>query len=290
VSLGQTSTFWATAILYVVATLMAFAALAWKSQKWLGRSIVVATCGLVMHAAAIGWRWYDAGHFPYVGTYEGILFGTFVTVAAVLGLGLIWRQLRYAVIVVLPVTLLTMGYALTRPSAAGPVEQVYDSPWLLLHFTFSWTTYALYTVVAALSIFVLLRAYARRKGRDSRLVPSWVPDDARIEQISLPIIGFAFLNNAVSIASGSIWAYRLWGSYWSWDPVEMWSLLTWLAYGFYLHARLTLGWKGTKLAWVAVLSLFGMMMATWGVQLVPTSYHLFRNIGGDLLGGSGMPR
>lgn len=108
------------------------------------------------------------------------------------------------------------------------------------------------------------------------------PGIERLQELTFRMVAFGFLVNAVMIASGAIWAYELWGSYWRWDPVETWSLLTWLAFGFYMHARLTLAWKGPRLAWVAVGALLGVLMTFWGVQFAPTSYHLFRDLGGTM--------
>ena len=58
------------------------------------------------------------------------------------------------------------------------------------------------------------------------------------------------------IGAGSIWAKDLWGSYWSWDPVETWSLLSWLIYGVALHLRFTLRWGGRRLAWLLIFAVF----------------------------------
>jgi ABC-type transport system involved in cytochrome c biogenesis permease subunit len=81
------------------------------------------------------------------------------------------------------------------------------------------------------------------------------------------------------IAAGSIWAKNLWGSYWSWDPVETWSLLSWLVYGVALHLRVTMGWRGRKLAWLLVFAIIGVLVSFWGVNLIMEgSLHVF-NVG-----------
>ena len=78
------------------------------------------------------------------------------------------------------------------------------------------------------------------------------------------------------IASGAIWARELWGSYWSWDPVETWSLVTWLMYGLTIHLRLTRGWRGARFARMAIGCIAGMIISFFGVTLVvDTSNHFF---------------
>ena len=82
--------------------------------------------------------------------------------------------------------------------------------------------------------------------------------------------------SALMIAAGAIWAKNLWGSYWSWDPVETWSLLSWLIYGVCLHLRLTLRWRDRRLAWLVVFAIIGVLVSFFGVNLVMEgSDHLF---------------
>jgi len=278
--------FWLSIGFYVAATVAIFAGTIWRREQWVRNSLILSAAGLVAQAGSIAVRWYEAGHFPYIKAYENVLVGAFVMVAAYVAIAYWRKSLAFIGVLVLPVVLLTLGYGYTQAEAAGPVTPPYQSFWLVVHVTFAWITYAAYSVVAGLAVALLMRQRAERKGTEKTGVPSWVPPSDQIDELSLKLVAFGFLNNAVMIASGAIWAYRLWGSYWSWDPVETWSLLTWLAYGFYLHARLTLGWKGARLAWVALFALFGVLMTFWGVQLAPTSYHLFRDLGNGMIGAS----
>lgn len=275
--------FWVAVGLYSLGAIAIIGASTFRRPALEKTALAATAVGLAAHAMAIVVRWSSAGHFPYIEDYENVLVGAFVMVLAYLVIALRYRGTAAAGVLILPVTLLTCGYGITQAGPAGPVTPPYQSGWLIVHVTFAWITYAAYSTVAGLATVYLIRRRAERGGREDQL-PSWFPSAERIEGLSLPLVAFGFLNNAIMIASGSIWAYRLWGSYWSWDPVETWSLLTWLGYGFYLHAKLTLKWNQARLAWLALFCLFGILMVFWGVQLVPTSYHLFRNI------GSTMPR
>lgn len=60
-----------------------------------------------------------------------------------------------------------------------------------------------------------------------------------------------------ALFAGAIWAEQAWGSFWSWDPKEVGSLIIWLFYSGFLHARYNRQWKGSK---AAVLAVFGFMM------------------------------
>ncbi|MCX8007823.1 MAG: cytochrome c biogenesis protein CcsA [Coriobacteriia bacterium] len=274
----ETWSFWLAILMYAFATVSAFGALAFRGGNYQSVALGAAGAGLLCHAVAIAARWVASGHFPYIEDYENVLVGTFAMTAAYVAVALRFKGTALAGVLVLPATLITCGYGLTQAGPPSPVTPPYQSGWLVVHVTFAWITYATYSTAAGLAAIHLIRRRWERQGKTDRL-PSWLPPSERIDGLLLRLVAFGFLNNAVMIASGSIWAYRLWGSYWSWDPVETWSLLTWLGYGFYLHAKLTLRWSQDRLAWLALFCLLGIMMVFWGVQLVPTSYHLFRDIG-----------
>ncbi|UCG78273.1 MAG: c-type cytochrome biogenesis protein CcsB [Nitrospirota bacterium] len=77
---------------------------------------------------------------------------------------------------------------------------------------------------------------------------------------------------------GAIWADQAWGVYWSWDPKETWSLITWFFYAFYLHARLMRGWRGNKVAVVAVLGFIAVVFTYLGVNLLLSGLHSYGDI------------
>ncbi|MRR36421.1 c-type cytochrome biogenesis protein CcsB, partial [bacterium] len=95
-----------------------------------------------------------------------------------------------------------------------------------------------------------------------------VLDDLQFRFVS---VGFVFLG--IMIAAGAIWANEAWGRYWAWDPIETWSLISWVVYAAYLHARLTLGWRGRRSALFAMLALPVVVFALIGVPLVYQSIH-----------------
>ena len=74
---------------------------------------------------------------------------------------------------------------------------------------------------------------------------------------------------------GAIWADQAWGKYWTWDPKETWSLITWFFYAFYLHSRLMRGWKGKKVAIVAVLGFIAVIFTYLGVNLLLSGLHAY---------------
>jgi ABC-type transport system involved in cytochrome c biogenesis permease subunit len=74
---------------------------------------------------------------------------------------------------------------------------------------------------------------------------------------------------------GAAWANEAWGGYWSWDPKEVWSLIVWLFFGAYLHARQMLGWRGTKTAWMLVFGFITVLICFFAINLFFPGLHSY---------------
>jgi cytochrome c-type biogenesis protein CcsB len=85
--------------------------------------------------------------------------------------------------------------------------------------------------------------------------------------------GFPFLT--VGIISGSIWAGFAWGSYWSWDPKETWSLITWIVYAILIHNRLAIGWRGRKTAYLMIAGFISILFTFFGVNFLIGGLHSY---------------
>jgi cytochrome c-type biogenesis protein CcsB len=90
------------------------------------------------------------------------------------------------------------------------------------------------------------------------------------------VVGFPFLT--LTIILGAVWAETAWGSYWSWDPKETASLVTWLIYGAYLHARVMRGWRGNRAAWLLVIGFLATLLTYFG-NLIFGGLHSYSGLG-----------
>jgi cytochrome c-type biogenesis protein CcsB len=102
-------------------------------------------------------------------------------------------------------------------------------------------------------------------------ISSEMLDDLTYKSIA---IGFPIFTLG-GLIFGAIWADQAWGKYWTWDPKETWSLITWFFYAFYLHSRLMRGWKGRKVAAVAVLGFVAVIFTYLGVNLLLSGLHSY---------------
>ncbi len=132
-------------------------------------------------------------------------------------------------------------------------------------------TKAVIIVAAAMIFMVMLWLGGPRKAQISGLFPNHkVLDDLNYRAI---MVGFPMLT--LGIITGAAWANYAWGTYWSWDPKETWSLITWFMYAAFLHARFTAGWRGKKAAVMAIVG-FGFVIFTYfGVNYLLSGLHSY---------------
>jgi cytochrome c-type biogenesis protein CcsB len=270
VSFAFTVLFWATAVLYALMVAMQIFGLVFRRDRWIGLAQFGIVVGLAVHTVLVAWRWAATGHVPTIGNFENALVGSWFIVLMTVWAG--WKQ-RFPLLAAgaLPFALLIMGGGVLSDTSAQPMVASLQSFWLYIHIFFAWLAYGAYTVACGAGITYLVRSRGPNPAEKEVL--------NRIDELMFRSTVFGFITDTVMIAAGSIWAKDLWGSYWSWDPVETWSLLSWMIYGLALHLRITRGWRGRKLAWLLVFAIIGVLISFWGVNLVMEgSSHIF-NVG-----------
>jgi cytochrome c-type biogenesis protein CcsB len=150
--------------------------------------------------------------------------------------------------------LITLGTAVTllyRPSA--PLVPALKSTWLVIHVSaaiISGGVFLLANFIAG--TYLILDRYEQKGSR-----PIWLqklPTLESLDNLSYRLIALVFPLWTFSVIAGAIWAEAAWGRYWGWDPKETWAFITWVAYAAYLHARVTVGWRGRKAAWLCLLA------------------------------------
>ena len=102
-----------------------------------------------------------------------------------------------------------------------------------------------------------------------------LPELKVIDDIIHKTLVFGFLWLSAGIITGAVWANSAWGTYWSWDPKETWSLITWFVYAATLHARFTRGWGGRRIAWLAVLGFLSVIFTYYGVNFLLSGLHSY---------------
>ena len=233
--------------------------------------------GALLHVGGVVLRGLAAGRPPWGNMYE---FVTSTLAFLVVGYLLLvaTRRMRW---LGLPVTLLLVigqGLAVTvLYVAVAPLVPALHSVWFVIHIVAAAVAGAMFNVGGIASALYLVRTRAEARGRLTGYV-SRLPDAARLDQLAYRATAFAFPLWTFTIAAGSIWAEYAWGRYWGWDPKETWSLVTWVVYAAYLHARATAGWKGTRAAWLGLLGVFAFWWNFVGINLLVSGLHSYAGI------------
>ena len=240
-----------------------------NARKWAGMTQALVWVGVALHLVAFVTRGLAANRFPLGNLYEYILFMTAVimVVAAVVVQRKNWHT-------VWPWLLFPMVIAMFLNSTvfhmqAAPVVPALQSYWLPVHVSSVSVGASVGLVSGAFALLYLLRMHQPRGKEHGVLgaIARPLPDAKTLDQIAyktavvtLPLFG-------IGIVFGAIWAEVAWGRFWGWDAKETVSMITWILYAAYLHARATAGWKSAAAAWINV---FAMAMTIFNMTYVNT--------------------
>ncbi|TWP34695.1 c-type cytochrome biogenesis protein CcsB [Leekyejoonella antrihumi] len=230
-----------------------------EKRKWAGIGMSLSWLGGLLLVANVVFRAWSVDRPPLANMYEFAAVGTMFVMVAFLGWSL-RKDVRWlGLFVVAPVVLVEMLCAVVFYTAASSVLPSLKSPWLMIHVTVATLSIALFTIAFSLTILYFIQLWREEKdeewqaegGARFRFMDSMPKSDV-LDRTSYGVIILAFPLWTFTLIAGSIWAQKAWGSYWTWDPKEVWTLVIWVVYAAYLHARLTAGWTGKKAAYIAL--------------------------------------
>ncbi|CAB4623364.1 MAG: hypothetical protein RL192_465 [Actinomycetota bacterium] len=209
--------------------------------------------GFLLLLAGVISRGLSAGRAPWGNMYEFSITGALAFTAAYLG-ALRKYDLRWLGLFVSISVLLALGTAVTVlyvPSA--PLVPALKSAWLVIHVStaiISGGIFLLSNIIAGAFLFLDSMEKKGERAPWAKRLPSL---DV-LDQLSYRLVAFVFPLWTFSVIAGAIWAESAWGRYWGWDPKETWAFITWVAYAAYLHARVTIGWRGRRAAWLCIFA------------------------------------
>jgi len=237
------------------------------------------TMGLLIHSGGLVFRWMEThqtgyGYIPLSNMYESLIFFSWTIVLIYLLLEWKYEQKIIGVFVT-PFAFLAIALTSIVPGIEvkiTPLVPALQSNWLTIHVTTCFFGYAAFAVSFGISILYLIRD---RKGKQKEGSSRWLPSSEILDEVNYKsiIIGFPMLT--LGIVTGAAWANYAWGSYWSWDPKETWSLITWFIYAAFLHARFTRDWRGRKAAILSVVGFIFVLFTYFGVNYILSGLHSY---------------
>lgn len=243
-----------------------------------GIAVALFVVAAALHLLAVTTRGFAAGRVPWSNAYEFAVTGSLAVSVVALGM-VIRRHNRWiGAFVTLPV-LLTLGLATAvfyaETTALAPALQSF---WLVIHVSVAFIASAIFTVSFSLSVLQLAQHRADdavAAGRPRPRLLRALPTADSLEGSAFRLNAIAFVLWSFTVIAGAIWAEHAWGRYWGWDPKEVWSLVIWVVYAGYLHARVTAGWGGRRAAWLAVAGYLCLLFNFFGVNYLFSGLHSY---------------
>ena len=260
-----------TIFLYMVGTAGYFAYLFFQ-KDYLQKSGFATLCsGFILHTATIAIQYLRAGHFP-AGTLNQTLF---IAAWAVVGVYL-WVQYQYRLkilgIYAAPLAAFVMVMAARFSGAPDQTNTIFNHFWFLIHILGVFIGEAALALACGVGILYLIQEHAiksKTRGFFYKRLPSL--DLLDLTGHACIIIGFIMLT--LGLITGFVYAQSLWGRFWSGDPKEIWSLVSWLIYAALIHQRFTVGWQGRKSAIMAIIGFAVLLFTLFGVNFLFQGHH-----------------
>lgn len=220
--------------------------------------------GLAFHTASLVVRTVAAGRPPFLNLYEYMLSFAWGGVVVYLGLEFLTKTRMFGSFAV-PLVAGISYIAVRLPTDVNSTMPALRSAWRVPHIATAVLAYSAFAVAVGLAVMYLIRE--KNEGQDS-FWATRLPSAEFLDQTIYRLITFGFLMQTLLLITGALWAQKVWGKYWSWDPKETWALITWLIYAAYLHMRTTKGWKGRTSAIVVIIGFGAVIFTLFGVNLL----------------------
>ncbi|MEW6161772.1 MAG: c-type cytochrome biogenesis protein CcsB [Nitrospirota bacterium] len=229
--------------------------------------------GFALHTANIIYRYVVAGHIPITNFHEATSFFSWCIVLIFFIL-----QFRYRVSLlssfVMPIVFVLMLSSSMLPKEIKPLSPALQSYWLGVHTVIAFLGNAAFALASGVGTMYLVQEhYVKSKHLGGLFVR--LPSLQTLDELNYRLITLGFPLLTLAIITGSLWAESAWGSYWRWDPREVWSLITWFIYAIVLHARLTAGWRGRRAAILSIIGFLTILVAFFSIKLLRKGLHVF---------------
>ncbi len=272
-------TFTATLILYFLGTVSYLIYGSTGKEKTARPGRLVTTAGVCFHLVSIITRGIHAGRLPLTNQFE---FATSFACGIAIVFLIFTRIYHFDILgtFIVPVIFLVIGYAAMQSRDIHALMPALQSGWLGFHVSTAIIAYGAFGVAFGVAGAYLVKDRKDGASDASRTTASGaasrIPDKEVLDNIIYRAVALGFLFLTLCMITGAVWANRAWGSYWSWDPKETWSLITWFVYAIFLHLRLNKGMNGRKAAIFALIGFICVIFTYVGVNTLMSGLHSYK--------------
>ncbi|MCI0384091.1 c-type cytochrome biogenesis protein CcsB [Streptomyces sp. CNQ085] len=249
-------------------------------------AVSLTVLAFLLHFGAVLTRALSVQRAPWGNMYEFSTAFSMVAVGAYLAFLVAKRDIRWIGLPLVTTVLLDLGLAIVVfYTESDQLVPALDSYWMWIHVSLAIVCGALFYLGAVSTLLYLFRDRHEAKleagGRPGALATSVLerlPSSASLDGFAYRINAAVFPFWTFTIIAGAIWAENAWGRYWGWDPKETWSFITWVGYAAYLHARATVGWKGRRAAYLALIAFLCFLFNYYGVNVFFDGLHSYGGV------------
>ncbi|MBI5622361.1 MAG: c-type cytochrome biogenesis protein CcsB [Elusimicrobia bacterium] len=230
----------------------------------------------LLQTAFLVLRWKEAGHAPLANQFESLASMSW----GLTGISFFFQRKENEAWLapgVSALTIVLLGVCALLDAAMSPLVPALQSDWLLLHVAVIMFGYSALALSFLASVLILAWPKGARPPEAQSVLPSTEGVTAALDRFNERSMGLGYLLLTAGIILGAVWANEAWGSYWSWDPKETWSLITWLVYTAGLHLRRTHRWQGRRMAWLSVAGFVFVLFTYFGVNYLMSGLHSYAN-------------
>jgi cytochrome c-type biogenesis protein CcsB len=227
--------------------------------------------GAVFHLGAILMRSFETGRLAVANSQEALSFFAWILVVTYLSMQ---PRLRIKILgsFVSPLAVIFMLISSLLPNHFVPTTGVIKSAWVILHVTALFLANALFALAFSAAIMYLMQE-RHIKRKNFGFLYERLPSLERLDKINYVCLIAGFPLMTVGLVTGFAYAGTVWKSLWSWDPKEIFALITWFIYAILLHERIAVGWRGRRAAWLAIFGFSAVLMTFLGVNLLFKGHH-----------------
>ena len=257
--------FFGSLALYFAAAVLQFVGTLFNKDKVAKIAWLVFLAGLAAQTLYLIVRGVTARRLPLSNQFE---FATAFAWGIALMLLIVRLRLKadWLSVAVMPVVFLVLSYAALQPRELTELMPALRSAWFGFHIGSAVFSYSAFIIAGCVGLRYLI---VSKKGSADELKLH------QMDYLSYRMIALGFLLLTVTILSGALWAEQAWSAFWTWDPKEVWALITWIIYAVYLHLRLRAGRKGTRMAWYLVIAVFVVFFTFAGVNTLLHGLHTY---------------
>nr|YP_010242974.1 CcsA [Impatiens walleriana]QTJ26107.1 CcsA [Impatiens walleriana] len=246
-------------------------------------------------------RWVYSKHFPLSNLYESLIFLSWGF--CIFNIVSYYKKKQNLLsVITTPSVIFTQGFAtsgfLTEINQSEILVPALQSEWLIMHVSMMVLGYAALLCGSLLSVSLLVIAF--RKNITIFCESTYFLNDSNernyfffntscfstknyyrsqliqeLDYWSDRILSLGFILLTIGILSGAVWANEAWGSYWNWDPKEIWAFITWTIFAIYLHTRTNKNLPPENSAIVAFIGFLLIWICYFGVNLLGIGLHSY---------------